>query len=185
MLRAPLVQIKQIERKRPMTRTLSTKSFYTKKEKPMEDASPIYSSAPVQAKSMGALFSLYNPAPKTLPPTARPRPTTRRPIETRGALNLSRYSNFYDPSKLSPLYRTHKPSTTHAPYIYQARYTTAEPTVKPRMFNSLYSKLRQLKSNPKPVNALPAGFNLQAELEKMKTTNFPQNSTVYFSIFSL
>ena len=171
IFRAPSVQIKQIERQRPMTRTLSREPIFTPKRQPQPQRS---------------LFSLYNPPPRTEAPTPAPPLTTRR--QTYGNFepqlkSANRFGNLREgfrfgqntPKPTQRVLSNYNAIPTPQQYVYptQTTTTTAAPTALPR-FNSLYSRLRELKSvsslsSPNPKRF--AGLNLDKELEKMRTEN--------------
>ena len=173
IFRAPSVQIQQIERQRPMTRTLSHEPIFTPKRQPQPQRS---------------LFSLYNPPPRTEAPTPAPPLTTRRQtiygnFEPQ-LKSANRFGNLREGFRFGT--NTPKPTQrvlsnhynaipTPQQYVYPTRATTttAAPTALPR-FNSLYSRLRELKSvgslsSPNPKRF--AGLNLDKELEKLRTEN--------------
>ena len=173
IFRAPSVQIKQIERQRPMTRTLSRDPIFTPKRQPQPQRS---------------LFSLYNPPPRTEAPTPAPPLTTRRQTHSYGNFepqlkSANRFGNLREgfrfgqntptPTQKAPSHYNALPTPQQYVYTTRATTTTAAPTALPR-FNSLYSRLRELKSvsslsSPNPKRF--AGLNLDAELEKMRTEN--------------
>ena len=174
IFRAPSVQIKQIERQRPMTRTLSRDPIFTPKRQPQPQRS---------------LFSLYNPPPRTEAPTPAPPLTTRRQTHSFGNFepqlkSANRFGNLREgfrfgqntptpTQKSTPNHYNALPTPQQYVYTTRATTTTAAPTALPR-FNSLYSRLRELKSvsslsSPNPKRF--AGLNLDAELEKMRTEN--------------
>lgn len=162
------MQIKQV-RQRPSTRTIKHNTDY---EWPK-----------LQVQNQRSLFSLYNPAPRAAAPS--PTTTTRAPTTT---TTTHKFRQFYATNRGSfsafrqqqPLYR---PLTqpTDAPFSYLYRRPTVAPAIPttptpyvpktPARFNSFYSNLQRLKtvSSNSAKNQLPAGFNLAAELEKMRT----------------